>query len=61
MLEQAFCAKRMVSKLDTCAMRWRMVAASYTHSGVPNWSARAQSWAGEKGLDMGGSKGTKSG
>ncbi|MNV15222.1 hypothetical protein D3C71_1059390 [compost metagenome] len=53
MLEQAFCANRMVSKLDTCAMRWRMVAASYTHKGVPNWSARDHSWAGEKGLDMG--------
>src|SRR6476660_8175951 len=54
MLEQAFCAKRTVSKLETWAMRWRMVAASYTHSGVPNWSARDHSWAGENGLDMGG-------
>ncbi len=52
MLEQAFCAKRTVSKLDTCAMRWRMVAASYTQRGVPNWSARDHNWAGVKGLDM---------
>jgi hypothetical protein len=50
MLEQAFWAKRTVSKALSWAMRSRMVAASYTHSGVPYWSARFQSCAGEKGV-----------
>ena len=52
MLEQAFWAKRTVSKALSWAMRSRMVAASYTHSGVPYWSARFQSCAGEKGFAM---------
>src|SRR6218665_1759652 len=53
MFEQAFCAKRMVSNRDSRAMRSTMVAASYTHSGVANRSAKDQHWAGENRLDMG--------
>jgi hypothetical protein len=33
-------------------MRARMVAASYTHKGVPKRAASAVSCAAEKGVDM---------
>jgi len=55
-LEQAFWAYRTVSKLDSWAMRWPMVAASYTQSGVPNCSVSDHNWAGVKRVDMGGFK-----